>query len=260
MTLQQQGKALPIRPFGWATSDLNIDFRLARPQIVTRILCACLENTTAEDMLRLTVSRRTEYLLRITSLSTGRDLTYALRCIACGQRIEVDFSVDELVAVQREAEGRGAEDGIPVELEGRTLMLRVPTGYDQMRWQRIGFTDARHMVEEMARMLLYDPASPDPASTLDEAAIKQLNQVLQDFDPLVNFSFAANCPSCGEVGQYEVDLQGAALEALHAMQTRVLEDVHQLALNYHWHEDSIMALPVWRRQHYLSLIERERSR
>lgn len=38
-----------------------------------------------------------------------------------------------------------------------------------------------------------------------------------------------------------------------------MEDVHLLALHYHWTEAAILALPKWKRQRYLALLARHFS-
>lgn len=39
----------------------------------------------------------------------------------------------------------------------------------------------------------------------------------------------------------------------------MLEDVHRLAMRYHWHEDAILRLPLLRRAAYLWLIDRDET-
>jgi hypothetical protein len=87
-----------------------------------------------------------------------------------------------------------------------------------------------------------------------------LNQVLDDLDPLVNFSLAVTCPHCGLPSQPEIDLGAWALQILQRVQQRLIETVHRLACRYHWTEAEILALPEWRRDRYLALIDREGAR
>jgi hypothetical protein len=55
--------------------------------------------------------------------------------------------------------------------------------------------------------------------------------------------------------QAEVDLEALALVRLRAVQRKLVDAVHRLALAYHWTETEILALPSWRRERYLALID-----
>ncbi|HBL57096.1 MAG TPA: hypothetical protein DDZ80_00510 [Cyanobacteria bacterium UBA8803] len=89
--------------------------------------------------------------------------------------------------------------------------------------------------------------------------LQRLNQVMEDLDPLVNFSLQVICPYCGTENLQDFDLGAWALQQLEQAQQQLLITVHRLASYYHWSEAEIFAIPPWRRSRYLALIEREEN-
>jgi hypothetical protein len=77
---------------------------------------------------------------------------------------------------------------------------------------------------------------------------------MEDFDPLVSFRVNTQCPHCGYAIDTPLDLEALALDQLHRTQRAFLRDVHQLATRYGWSEADTLAVPAWRRAHYLRLI------
>jgi hypothetical protein len=101
---------LTFRPFGIAENDLDVDFsQPSLPALVTDILECC---ATAGDgkcpernlLWQLQVGTRIECLLRIINLSGAFAAPFALRCrnSACGEPLEVELSLDDLLSLQDE--------------------------------------------------------------------------------------------------------------------------------------------------------------
>ena len=80
---------------------------------------------------------------------------------------------------------------------------------------------------------------------------------MREADPLVAPTVSSPCPDCGHEQEQPLDLGRVLLRHLEAIQTGLLETVHQLAKSYHWTEDQILNLPARRRDRYLKLISRE---
>jgi hypothetical protein len=78
---------------------------------------------------------------------------------------------------------------------------------------------------------------------------------MEEFDPLPAFEMQVVCPECGAASTAAPALTAAALQRLVAAQERLLDDVHRIALNYHWTEAEILRMPAWRRESYLARIE-----
>ncbi|ASC73014.1 hypothetical protein XM38_039760 [Halomicronema hongdechloris C2206] len=248
---------LGLRPYGLAVEDLDIEFsQPLRPQLEIDVLAACTRDAQGSDIdpeffWHLGVSQRTAALLKLVALEVGPTLTMTVTCPqeSCQQTMEVAIALAALEQLQANA----SQDMTTVSLGQQQLRLRRPTGQDQLAWLTQASQGQPPAPETMVYALLVDP----PAETELPPAWPDLDQALDQLDPLVNFSLAVTCPHCGQSAQPAIDLGAWALQALQRVQQRLIETVHHLACHYHWSEATILALPAWRRHRYLTLIDRE---
>jgi hypothetical protein len=254
---------ISLRPFGLFRSDLDIDFdHDPRPQLVTRILQCC---TTSEDrdlpgqdfFWDLTSSKRIECLAAIATLGDSSGLTVRLRCPGetCLQEMELEISPNELASIQRQTD---STDRCLIRLGDEDVLIRRPTGRDQLNWSKISFDDEDDATRTMIRTLLLGEASLEEDDRGEW--MQAIDRAMEELDPLVNFVLLVSCPDCGTENRYDVDLQELALDLLRQDQLDLLEAVHRLVLRYHWSEEQIFSLPPWRFSRYLALIEREEVR
>ncbi|HWP52951.1 MAG TPA: hypothetical protein VN476_02400 [Pyrinomonadaceae bacterium] len=254
---------LTFRPFGIAENDLDVDFsQPSLPALVTDVLECC---GTAGDgkcpernlLWQLQVGTRIECLLRIINLSGAFAAPFALRCrnSDCGEPLEVELSLDDLLSLQDEP-----GDLLTVQCGEQTLALRKPIGADQREWAGGIFEDDLAAIKSMVQALIVrddeSTAAGQPVLLTDES-LARVDRVMQDGDALVNFSLELVCPHCESHSEFEMDLQALAIERLEHCQRRLLATVHRLAKHYHWSEQQIFAVPAWRRTHYLKMLEAE---
>jgi hypothetical protein len=139
---------------------------------------------------------------------------------------------------------------------GRTLLIGLPTGTDQLCWLEAldGSTESLplRMASTLVRRL--DGAVPPENWRLPGAWLNALSAELEHKDPLTALLLETLCPACSEAVPVEFDLEGLLLEKLKQDQARMLEQIHHLASVYHWSEAKIMSLPAWRRRYYLSRV------
>jgi hypothetical protein len=255
---------LALRPFGVAEGDLQIDFNQSpRTRLVTELLRHCtaggVGGAPAPDFfLDLTIGKRIECLLKLAASDSRTGFEFKLKCAdtACAKELELDLTLDEIASLQREADEAAC---ITVELEALSLTLRKPLGRDQLSWLGATFADEDEAACAMIRTL----ASSDAGSTVAAPRgfrrewIEAINEAMDEFDPLVNFNFSAECEECGGLSTRFLDLEELALSELRRAQANLLATVHKLATRYHWSESEIFAVPHWRRAHYLALIARD---
>ena len=138
--------------------------------------------------------------------------------------------------------------------DGTRLSCRLPTGQDQLAWQRHAqtknHTDEAWFVKRLVEQITAD-------ETLENDWIDSLGNALETADPLTTLTLDVACPFCDQALAVEVDLELLLIEGLRSQQRRLIEQVHRLALHYHWNENDIVALPHWRREKYLSRIALE---
>ena len=132
----------------------------------------------------------------------------------------------------------------------------MPTGLDQRDWlehtQTDGKIDATWWINRLLQNTQNLASTPAPNIWLDA-----LGDALAEADPLTWLCIDTNCPFCEQSLQVDIDLELLLIEGLRSQQRRLIEQVHLLALNYHWSETEIVELPAWRRERYLSRVEAE---
>lgn len=252
-------EGLALRPFGVVEADLAFNFNQAqRARLVTGLLEHCTVGERGappgDFLLDLTVGKRVECLL---NLAAGRrpGFEFKLTCAdeACARELELELTLDEIAALQSEADEAGL---LTVELDEESLTLRKPLGRDQLAWLDAAYADE----DEAAREMILSLAAERAPRELKREWVEIINRAMDDFDPLVNFNFSAECGECGHVSTRFLDLEELALSELRAAQSNLLATVHRLASRYHWSEREIFAVPHWRRTHYLALIARDEER
>ena len=266
------GEAKPLeqlwlRPFGLLAEDCEVNFtQTVRPYLETQILQCCTYNREGETpnpefFWNLDVSKRTECLALVAALGeVSEEVTLDLRCRNpdCREEMELELTGEELAGLQNKT---GGSSTIEVCLGDRTFSLRKPRGLDQVAWLSQSFADETAAVRAMVQSLL-----PEEQRGVFEQIwenrddwMQSLDRMMEEMDPLVNFRLQLVCPCCDTEDLYEVDLGELCLGRLRQAQDRLLESVYCLASHFHWNEEEIFALPPWRRERYLKLIEREQK-
>jgi hypothetical protein len=258
--------ALFLRAFGFFPQDREIDFDLSsRPLLETDILRCCTLDASGNGMPEdffwdLEVGTRTECMLIIATLSQGVDhFTIDLRCAHpdCGEDLELDFPIREFVDRRWKTPQEGAPTGWNEKIG---TAFRRPTGRDQLQWLEQPYSDKHSVVQAMAETLAVDGQAAFRERNLDDGLAQSIGETLGTLDPLLHFKVPLKCPECGGEDLYAIDLGAQALGQLRRGQDRLLEMVFQLASQFHWTEEEILAIPPWRRFRYLALIEKEGSR
>lgn len=197
---------------------------------------------------RLTVGDRQALLLHLHRLTRGDGLDLVGRCHDCGEGLEMELAAADLL-VPTEPPG-AAEAWVEVG-GGVRVRVRSPTGDDLERAARRAVGAPEAAARELLHACVLEVAG---GSTLPAEAEAELAERLAGLDPQAEIRLAAVCPHCGSALELELDpgeLVRAELDRAHA---RLFQDVHLLALCYHWSEAEILALPDDRRRRYLALL------
>lgn len=247
-----------LRPFGLAADDLAVDFNHnIRPYIATQILECCIRDRDGKKLNQdifwdITIGKRIECLLAIATLGNSSGLHIDLRCLneVCQEMMEVEISKKEIADLQSKGD---KADSFMAKIGDKNLEIRKPTGRDQIKWLDIPFINDDAAIKGMIRTLLHE----DTKWAITDEAVKIVEESMDEFDPLINFSLTICCPYCGKEGRYRIDLEGLFMQKLHEAQKALFLTVHRLASYYHWNEQAIFSIPHWRRLNYLTLIEKE---
>lgn len=256
-------RELSIRPFGYFEEDLEIDFQQTRRlDLEIQILACCMGNREGIKLdsrffWNLEIGKRTEYLLTLATLPNRSQIEFNLNCYnsECQRQMEITIPLLELSLLQQQAENQPTE----IAIETKKFSLRKLTGIDQKFWLEQQFADEDSATLAMVQTLLpvEQISSFQQIFSQEKHWMQTLNQVMEEIDPLVNFSLQVNCPYCGTENLHDFDLGDWALRQLYRAQQQLLITVHRLASYYHWRESDIFAIPPWRRSRYLDLIQRE---
>ena len=237
-----------LRPFGKAP-DLDLDFAQAdRPALVTHLLAGCSEGAGAGDWSghwwAQAVGARTAALVGLAAMSEGASqFSLSARCPrpACAASFEFNLPVAGLSALVEAAPVRIEFDGAPA------VTLRRPIGEDLRRWRQASLASADAARMAMLTALLVE-------GEVRPADARRLAEALAASDPLVDFAVDCACPACGGTAEVPIDLEALALARLARCQQALLREIHELARQYGWTEDAVLAIPPARRAHYLTLI------
>ncbi|PUA29323.1 MAG: hypothetical protein B0W54_01610 [Cellvibrio sp. 79] len=239
------------RCFAGDIADLDINFDLPRPELVTSLLSSCLHHSDGElvnarSTWQWTVSERLQGLLAIANASIGNTSTAIATCSneLCRGTVELELELASFASAPVIAKMDWLSP------RGEKFFCRLPTGQDQRDW----YKHIQHSVDEswfIARLLEATPDTQLPAE-LPVDWIDSLGASLADVDPLTALTLAIDCPFCAQALNVEVDLEWLLIDGLRSLQRRMIEQVHCLASHYHWSEKDIVALPQWRREKYLA--------
>jgi hypothetical protein len=224
------------------------------PLAAARVLSLALESLggapAGRERLAGLCSEDRRFLMRSmrTHLGGGRGWRRGT-CDGCGKPF--DFFLDASDLPVREAPPEYPFAAI--RLDGAAWRFRMPMGRDLMAVA--GCPDEEEAEWQLlARCWL--PAGKDPERAWakfrarGERAKAAAEAALEAIAPQVTDAVLAACPECGKENGVAVDDYEASGEGTE----KILAEVHELALHYHWSEADILGLPRPRRLHYLDLV------
>jgi hypothetical protein len=196
----------------------------------------------------LSIGRRDGFLLQLRRATFGRRIVFAVLCPRCGEKLEDEASVDELLLVDPwvEPPDRFHTTAGPWEIAYRLVTSRdlaevagMPEALAARALARRCLLSARRDGEEV------------PFDQLEEAGLAALSAGVAKDDPQAELEFGMRCPACRH--QWPVTFDIAVL-FWHEVVNRaklVLRDVDALASRYGWSERDILEMSAGRRAFYL---------
>ncbi len=226
--------ALMARAYGSRLTDLAVDFDWPLDSVISAILQTCLSGpdgvaVSGADVAQWTVAKRRQGLLAVAVATSGPPRHIVADCPDCGEKLDLDVDLREFRLDWR------AED-----VAFGTARLRLPRPSDLAR---LGDDPT-----ELAHVLLVGDAPPGDWKAAAEA-------ILGAADPLADLELRATCPDCGGSVAVPLMLETYLVGELAREAIRLMDDIHVMALAYHWNECDIIALPESRRRHYLARIQ-----
>jgi hypothetical protein len=234
------------------------------------LLAVALPDTTAHALARLPIGQRDAALLTMRERVFGSRMVSRAACPACGESLEMNFTVDEI-----RAQGPGAEAGArPVEdaqasvplhdyaatlaiaQAGYEIRFRLPNTLDVWAAARTGnLNEARSALLERCVLEASYEGSQIAAGALPEAVRTAIAGHMAESDPQGDVRLGLTCQACNHAWQAPFDIGAYFWEELHAWALRMLREVHILASAYGWREADILALSPTRRQMYMDMVQ-----
>jgi len=253
-----ESESFYVRRFGAECADLDVDYRVERSKLITRLLQACVRNMQGEpfltsDIMAWSLKRRLQALLGVGFATHGRQLQFQSTCSddACAQILELE--VDLLAFCE-------PDDKSIMTCHPSTdtvLELRLPTSADQALWRQQTFSGNNEaLFSSLATTLVMsiNGVAPQPDWQVPPAWLDSIAQALESHDNMMTMQISAVCPACGVNISVPFDLEAQLLSLFANQKNILLQHIHQLASVYHWMEEDILALPTNRRQYYIERI------
>ncbi len=216
---------------------------------VSALLARCVEQLggrpcEVEAVRELTVGDREALLLHLRRAVFGERLACSLPCPACGELMDLELSVGDLLI----APYADARDAHELTLQnGEEVRFRLPTGGDQEA-AAAAPTAGDGALLLLQRCVLGGEDARDPAD------VERLGAEMARLDPQAELRLAASCPGCDAPVQATLDAGTIVLDELAPSADALFREVHALARHYHWGEGEILGLDLRRRRRYLALL------
>ena len=237
-------RPLTGREEDWLAQSRNLPHAVK----VTRLLSECVLSiegapVNASMIRKLLVGDRDFLVLRVRAATLGDRVLAVLPCPACNERMDVEFSVDE-VAVEPRLQTMSAYSFL---LGARTIRFRLPAGEDQEAV--LGMDLASATGELLLRCLLDDGGIPLGEEERDAVAAE-----MERLAPRVELELDLSCPECGHAFALPFDTTAFFFEEMRGSHEQLMREFHTLAFYYHWSESEILSLRRDRRRAYLGML------
>jgi hypothetical protein len=180
--------------------------------------------------------------MQLRRITLGDHVQAVVICPACGDKMDVDFELDE-VAVQSRPQ---TETSFTINLSGRTVRFRLPNGGDQESVVH----DPDPVQSLLSRCIMDDSAQP---LSSDEG--ENVIAAMKTLAPQVDIELDLACPACSYRFTLDFDTTAFFFEEIAVKADQLLREVHALAFYYHWSERQILSLERRRRRAYLALLD-----
>ena len=250
-----------VLPVGGHPSHLDWDFGQAPPLIISMILQSCLRSRdhqpiSNQEILDWSINRRLQALLAVTIASRDNNLSLSTHCTNkdCAEILDLDLNLNAFTKSNEVFFVKVAPE------QGTVLILRFPTGLDQVNWLEKADAAKPPSPSQMAKELIVkvNDEEPNLGESLASEWLEAISEALDQNDPFTNFKLKTQCPFCENKFLARFNLEEFLLKSVRQKWYQLLDEVHHLAMSYHWKESDIFKMPAQRRGYYLDRIEEAR--
>lgn len=209
------------------------------------------ESDAPETVRHLTVGDRVALIFHLRKLLFGDKLECLLTCPACKDDMSLSLSISQLLQpmVPHPQSEYVAKAGKFV------LRLRPVTGADL---EELLGDEQSDKSERLVRSCIVFSKPPLPDKFTDNI-LAMVSSKLGELDPQADLVLELSCPTCGHSFQNAFDVEKFIFQEIEMRQEQLEQEVHWLAFNYNWSEETILSLPLTKRKRYVELINRTLS-
>ncbi|MGK6355776.1 hypothetical protein ACMGDH_11205 [Sphingomonas sp. DT-207] len=202
-----------------------------------------LSEPSLETCAHLAIGERDVALAALHAAMFGRQLELAAVCPDCGTRLDVSLTTDALAI---EADAPTAQ---VIDIGGRRFGVRPANSTDLAAIA--GVADIKAARELLAIRCLVPLEREKSPAALSEAEVDAVAAALAKVDPASDPYVSLTCFECEARWDAPIDIARILASEIDAAADALMDDIHDLALAYHWSEDAILALAPARRRAYL---------
>jgi hypothetical protein len=230
---------------------LDPDLPSAGSRLVDRLLVAATGTAAAPGSVpHLSVSDRDRLLAGLYRAAFGAGVELIAACVACGEKLEVTFALDALLANQSPQRPDSIEgpDADGFYRLASAIVFRPPVVAD--------LDAVAHLPAEAAIAALLARCAPGAG---DPAAIDAVQQGMDAVAPVLDIDIATSCPHCQTSQSVPFSLERHLIELLAQERRYLTHEVHLLARAYGWALDDILDLSRDDRRTLVRLVAAERE-
>jgi hypothetical protein len=204
---------------------------------------------------QLVAGDREALLLHLIRLSSGPVLNLNVECprAQCGETLDVELDIRDVLL----SEYADAAEWHQALVGNSEVRFRLPNGADQEAAAAIGESDPESAAALIAaRCAAWARRRPRGRRSrrVTASVALELSDVMATMDPQAVIELRMACPACDHTFDAGFDAGEHYWNASSIRLASVFNEVHILALNYHWSEAEILAMNQQRRRRYMELL------
>ncbi|MDD2754126.1 MAG: hypothetical protein PHS80_01230 [Methanothrix sp.] len=219
-----------------------------------KLLALAFPKRSLQELEKMCIGERDSLLLMLREETFGSHLVCLAVCRDCNERMEVAFSVQDILVDPAIKTG----EVLSIAVSGYEVWYRLVCGQDLIAIAGIEDpTKARSILLDRCILAVrYNNENISEYHPVDELPIDVLNAVvdgMEQADPQADVQISLTCSSCGQQWQASFDIVSFFWSEIDNWAHRILRDVHTLARAYGWSESDILEMSPLRRQIYLEM-------
>jgi hypothetical protein len=207
------------------------------------LLSTFCPQTSREDLERLSVGRRDALLLSFRELLFGSQFSGMTRCPDCRSTLEIGFSCSDVRATVPDEQA----ESFSVNVGEYDFNCRLPNSTDLLAVMY-------HRDIDAISNALFERCVGVSTANLPAEVSEAVAAEIAKRDPQADIRFDLICPDCSHQWEAIFDVVSFAWNELCSWATRLMRQVHTLAVAYGWRELDILSMSPGRRQVYLEML------